>query len=448
MVAIISTYSEISEKIDQRSFLMAQIQTLTAELRKERSARIEFEERCQQLTGRAEALGRLSRTLNGQIETQAVLATLSKVSVETFKVPAAFITRYQPQNHLLHPAYSFGIDAQEISQLPATPISRFGGFPGFSEPLVFSRSDSEAEFLPYPEFLPSKRTVTLVCAPMIQDGSLFGILHLVAFNPSRQFSPGELDLFQAYANYGTAFVSKAHLFEQVRTGRNRLQRLSHQLLEIQETERRQLARELHDEIGQTLTSLKTLLELMPKDGLHQKHNQQFNQASSLVQQLLDQVREMALDLRPGLLDDLGLLPALHWQIERYTSQTGIEVDFTHSGIDRRFSSEIETAAYRIVQEGLTNAARYAGVDNLAVRLWSDGETILVQVVDMGVGFDPQLVLSSCATNGLPGMQERALLLGGNLVIESQLGKGTRLTAELPLAGWVERRLNDRIDPTV
>jgi len=448
LVTLVNAYREISGKIDQRSYWLAQIQTLTTALQKERSARIEVEEQFHQLTGRAEALGRLSKRLNGQLEVQTVLATLCQISVETFHVPTAFVTRFDEQCHLLHPAYSFGLGAQELSNLTPTPISRFVDYPDLSEPIIFSRPEQDGRPFPYPEFLPGRRTLTLVCAAMVQEGSLFGIFHLVAFNPSRQFKAGELDLLQAFASYGTAFLSKARLFEQVRTGRNRLQHLSQQLLEVQEMERRHLARELHDEIGQTLTSLKTILELIPKEGGPQEHNDQLTQAGSLVQQLLCQVRELALDLRPALLDDLGLLPALHVQFERYTSQTNIEVNFAESGIDRRFSPEIETAAYRIVQEGLTNAARYAEVDRLTVRLRADGETFLVQIEDAGIGFDPQLALSSSATNGLSGMQERALLLGGYLVIESQLGKGTRLTAELPLTAPIERRLNDRIDPAV
>jgi signal transduction histidine kinase len=141
-------------------------------------------------------------------------------------------------------------------------------------------------------------------------------------------------------------------------------------------------------------------------------------------------RKLSLDLRPGMLDDLGLLPALLWHIEHYTAQTHVRVIFKHSGLEgMRFAPEVETAAYRVVQEALTNAARHARVSEAAVRVWADGHTLAIQVEDRGAGFDPETVLAASGTSGLAGMRERAMLLGGQLTVESRPGAGTRLTAE-------------------
>jgi signal transduction histidine kinase/DNA-binding response OmpR family regulator len=207
--------------------------------------------------------------------------------------------------------------------------------------------------------------------------------------------------------------------------------LSRRLLEVQEEERRHLARELHDEIGQLLTGLKLSLEAclrLPVEtmGAH------LGQAQDLVSELISQVREMSLDLRPAILDDFGLLPALLWQLERYMSQTGVRVTLEHAGLDRRFVPELETAAYRIVQEALTNVARHARVDEAVVRLDIQGKRLIVQVADQGMSFDPQLALTAGRTGGLAGMQERAHLLGGCLVVQSSPGVGTLVRAELPL----------------
>ena len=133
-----------------------------------------------------------------------------------------------------------------------------------------------------------------------------------------------------------------------------------------------------------------------------------------------------------MLDDLGLLPALLWLFERYMTQTAIRVTCKHAGVDRRFAPEVETAAYRIVQEALTNVARYAGVREVTVRLWLDGNRLHVQVEDEGGGFDADAALTTNASSGLAGMRERAMLLGGDLTMESTIGVGTRLTAALPL----------------
>lgn len=427
---------------------MAQIKTLKASLQKERCTRIKVENQCQHLSSRAQALNKLSKHLNSQIEVQAVLSELCQIAMETFQVPTAFITRYDQRNQLLFPACGTGLGAQAIANLNPIPLTSFDeqlDQPGFK---IYSRPHLGENTFPYPDFLPGRREVILATVPMIEQGSLFGILHLAVYNSDRHFSAGELDLLQAFASYGTAFLSKARLFEQVRAGRNRLQKLSQKLLDVQETERHRLACELHDEIGQSLTSIKTILDLIVNEEDLQKVHEHLFQAKCLTQQLLDQVREIALDLRPALLDDLGLLPALHLQFERFTNQTSIQVSFFQQRLERRFPSQIETAAYRIVQEALTNAARYAGVEDLVVRLRSDGKTLLVQIEDKGAGFDPQMALSSGTTIGLSGMQERALLLGGYLEIESQVGKGTRLTAEFPLTEPIERRLNDRKDFTV
>lgn len=223
------------------------------------------------------------------------------------------------------------------------------------------------------------------------------------------------------------------LMEQIAVRRRteaELQRLSHRLVEVQEQERRAIARELHDEIGQILTGLKMSLELtrrLPAAAA----NDGFDRISQQVNDLLAHVRNLSLALRPAMLDDLGLLPAIFWHIDRYSKQTAVKVNFIHSGIDGRYSPEIETAVYRIIQEALTNVARHSQVDRVTVLLWTDSQSINIQIEDQGVGFDAESVLASGFANGLTGMRERAALLGGKLTIESSPGAGMCLTAELP-----------------
>jgi PAS domain S-box-containing protein len=213
----------------------------------------------------------------------------------------------------------------------------------------------------------------------------------------------------------------------------RLQSLSRRLMEVQETERRNIALELHDEIGQVLTGLKLTLEMgarLPADEV----GNGLAEARLLVNELMARVRKLSLDLRPAMLDDLGLLPALLWHFEHYTAQTQVRVNFKHSGLEkRRFGSEVETAAYRMVQEALTNVARHAQVQEVTVRLSTHRRTLIIEIEDRGKGFDLESVLSASETSGLAGMRERAFLLGGNLIIESHAEAGTRLTAELSIA---------------
>lgn len=230
-------------------------------------------------------------------------------------------------------------------------------------------------------------------------------------------------------------ATNAKLTEQVavrRRAEDELRRLSHRLVEVQESERRNIARELHDEIGQLLTGLKLVIEMASRVPV-EKLGEHCHKAQALVNELMGHVRDLSLDLRPAMLDDLGLLHALLWHFERYTSQTGVSVKLAHTGIEhQRLKPEIETAAYRIVQEALTNVARHAGINQVKVSASADAESLHLQIADEGNGFDVQSSLIAGKSSGLAGMRERAQLLGGSLVIESAIGQGTVIRALLPL----------------
>jgi signal transduction histidine kinase len=158
------------------------------------------------------------------------------------------------------------------------------------------------------------------------------------------------------------------------------------------------------------------------------------ETQALVNELMARTRKLSLDLRPATLDHLGLLPALLMHLRQYSSQTRVRVDFGHSGVEgHRFLPELETAAFRIVQESLTNVARHSGAGEAVVRVWAGGPTLGVQVEDRGVGFDSDAIFAAGSSSGLPGMRDRALLLGGQFSVESRPGGGTRVTAEWALS---------------
>jgi signal transduction histidine kinase len=193
-------------------------------------------------------------------------------------------------------------------------------------------------------------------------------------------------------------------------------------LDAEEAERRRFARDLHDEMGGTLTALGMMLE---------RTDRPLQTARAAITDLMRRVHSLLFDLRPLALDELGLLATLLMHFDRYTASTGIRIYFAHAGIDRRFRSELETAAYRIVQEALTNVARHAWVTEVAVRAHVDGGLLRLEIDDQGRGFDPERVVPG---GGLPGMRERARLLGGQLRVESRADvQGTRVIAELPVA---------------
>lgn len=202
--------------------------------------------------------------------------------------------------------------------------------------------------------------------------------------------------------------------------------ISRRLLEVQEAERRHLALELHDEIGQKLTGLKLTLEMVARQNAE---SDSIKLAQNLVNEVMAKVRKLSLDLRPATLDHLGLLPAFLWLIRNYTVQTNIEIDFNHTAIEgRRFSTEIETSVYRIAQEALTNIARHAGVETAKVRIWCDESSVNLTIEDDGTGFDVKQVLAAGNSTGVAGMRERVLFLDGDFQIETAKNKGTKISA--------------------
>jgi signal transduction histidine kinase len=144
-----------------------------------------------------------------------------------------------------------------------------------------------------------------------------------------------------------------------------------------------------------------------------------------------------------MLDDMGLLPTLLWHVERFTAQTGVHVNFKSYEFEGRFHSEVETAAYRIIQEALTNVARHSKVKEVFVGLVVQDETLWIEILDQGAGFDTSMYMNK-PTSGLSGMRERASLVGGYIVIESFVNQGTQIVAALPLTDKpLERRKIDR-----
>jgi signal transduction histidine kinase len=213
---------------------------------------------------------------------------------------------------------------------------------------------------------------------------------------------------------------------------SKLQINQRRLVEIQEEERRHVALELHDEIGQMLTGLKILLETLPnldKEKALDRHKQALEHSNELIQR----VRSLSLDLRPALLDDLGLIPALEWLFTRLSQQANLKIEFRHDHLAGvRFAPSLEITGYRLVQEALTNIVRHSGVSQASVQLWQTRDLLVIQVEDQGKGFIPAEEINGGKSSGLQGMRERVALLGGRLTIDSSPNQGVLLLAELPL----------------
>ena len=214
-----------------------------------------------------------------------------------------------------------------------------------------------------------------------------------------------------------------------------LQIYSHRLMEVQEAERESIARELHDEIGQDLTAVRVNLETLLRSHRDASWLGPVDESLVMVNEALRRIRELSLELRPALLDDLGLASALRWYVDRYTQRTGIAAELLNGFEDNgRLSRELETACFRIAQEALTNIARHAQANSVSVQLECGLEKLFLTITDNGVGFDSGVLtgVSSASSMGLRGMKERALAVNGNIEIESTPDLGTRVRAIFPI----------------
>jgi signal transduction histidine kinase len=246
---------------------------------------------------------------------------------------------------------------------------------------------------------------------------VIGVYDKLGLDP--RFSDGDLRLAETFASRAAVAVDMSE-----RVARDALRRV----VAAQELERRRLARELHDETGQALTSI--LLGLKPlEEALEKKENRAaIAELRGLVVATLQDVRRLAVELRPKVLDDFGLVPALERLTESFSEQTGIEVDLeSHAGAER-LPAEVETAIYRIVQESLTNVVKHAHAKKVSVLVTRKDGALIAVVEDDGHGFD---ATGSADGFGLDGMRERVALLDGRLVVESGEA-GTTLVAEVPL----------------
>jgi len=217
-----------------------------------------------------------------------------------------------------------------------------------------------------------------------------------------------------------------------------LQMFSRQLIEAQEDERRRISRELHDQIGQILTAVKMNLYSVQQICESSEAGSYVRDNLEAVDEALRLVRDLSVDLRPPMLDDLGLVTALRWYVSRYSKRTGLSVEVAVDLPDpnERFSRELETACFRIAQEALTNIARHAQANQILVQLAREENSLLLTVKDDGVGFDLRRLRKHApgvATLGLVSMQERAHAAGGTIRIDSAISKGTEIRFSVPLA---------------
>ena len=242
-------------------------------------------------------------------------------------------------------------------------------------------------------------------------------------------------LIDSLADSVSSFLTRREAEESLRSAHAQLQTLSRQLMQVQERERKQLAHDLHDEIGQAVTAIKMNLQTMQRVADTSAVQETLNDSLMILDKILQRVRDLSLDLRPSLLDDLGLVPAVRWYVERQAQRAGLVAEVEFGNVPQDLESDMAVACFRIVQESITNVLRHAKATTIHVDLRQTDQWLDLCIKDDGIGFSGRERLAQAANRpslGLLGMQERTQALGGTITIESLPGRGTEVRVRIPL----------------
>ncbi len=373
------------------------------------------------LQNRIEDLAKLndsSQTFLGIFDTEKMYAAVCRIVVEKFGVNAAWIELEKQKENEVDFITPFGIDRNQINQLK-------GQLDHSGKVSLSNQNISETD--PAISNLSNK----ILYLPLHFGGKTLGQLVLQS-GENECFDHDKKILLASYANLAAVAIQNTWLLDQVKGGNERLHALSHRLMEVQESERLHLSRELHDESGQIISAIMVQLGLLERDAnnstLVQKYVQELKQIAS---DLLNNLHDMAVRLRPASLDHLGLVMAIDQYISDFGRQHNIDIQFETVGLTgKRYPLATETAIFRIIQESLTNVILHANATRVDVLLSQRKSLLNLIIEDNGIGFIPESVAEQTRL-GLFGMRERVEMLEGKFTIESSLGKGTTIQVEVP-----------------
>ncbi|MBE0480010.1 MAG: GAF domain-containing protein [Dehalococcoidia bacterium] len=276
--------------------------------------------------------------------------------------------------------------------------------------------------------------------PLISKGKVLGVMNIAGHNV-RHFSSADVQLLNSISNQIAVAIENARLYQELQRKEEMRRELLHLVISAQEEERRRIARGLHDEISQALTSfavnLETIAASLPADTGTFKEKLKTQQR--LVLKTLDEIHKVIWELRPTLLDDLGLVAAVEWLGETHLEPAGVKSHLETAGLERRLPTRVETELFRIIQEAMTNIVRHASAESANISLEYEEEAVTAHIEDDGIGFNVEENTRATRNGhglGLLSMKERAELLGGALSIQSQAGQGTQIKIRIP-TDWKE-----------
>jgi PAS domain S-box-containing protein len=423
VIGIINLFSELPDAFRQDAVEQLLAFAAPAALALHNANRFQAESTARQV---AETLSAAAQALGQTLDLEQVVDTLLHHIQMIVNFDTAGITLLDDETHLaIRTLRGFG-EWENVEDIPSFPIN------GITDSVIH-RMISARKSIAVPNISTDSSQIEIanwLLVPIIATDKVIGLLEL-GRTQTAKFDAEQIRWAEALVGQAAVSIQNAWLFQQVQSSSDRLQFLARKLVEIQENERAHIARELHDEAGQVLSSLKLSLGRLEQDpDCPPQFHQQLQDLKSTTDGVLEELHRLAMDLRPAALDHLGLIPALEQYVKKLpTNQLSIQIKSLGFGTDT-LSQDVKTSIYRIVQEALTNIVRHSQASSVGILLERIDNRIKVFVEDDGIGFDPEL-LETPDHLGLVGIRERAEMLGGSLTVESLPGFGTSIIVEVP-----------------
>lgn len=424
-------------EISARQLPDGRLQAFVRDISERRQAAERLRQQFEMLT----ALYAVARRLSLSLELDEVAVAVARECVEAFGARLAWLGEARPDGEVAplahwppeHP-YPRQIhvrwDAGPESAGPTGRAIREG------RPVVAADVAADGDLAPWQAPLAAAGLCASAAFPLISRDQALGAFNVYSDQPGF-FTPERIELFQAFAHQAGAALANARLFRSVTEQREQLHGLAARLAEVDEAERRRVARELHDSVGANLTALNLNLTLIRSQLTPQAEaavGARLADTAALLQETMAQVRDVMMNLRPSVLDDYGLLAALRWHTEQMARRSGLRLAVTGDEPDPRLPPAAETALFRIAQEALTNVVKHAQAACVRLQVETDGAAVRLTIADDGRGFEPPPAAPDSRGAhgwGLSLMRERALAVGAELRVDSAPGRGTRVIVEAP-----------------
>lgn len=384
------------------------------------------------------ALSRVSAAISGLQDLDAVLKVALDNVLKIMKGTIGGIMLVDERTQTLSYRIHQGLSAKYIEEIHLRLGEGIAGRVAQSGKAILLEDISTDSRVAHPDLVSTEGLKAFICVPIRAKDNILGVIN-VASHRARRFTSTDLHLLHSIGDQLGVAIQQAILYERLRKARERYRKLTRQILVAQEDERKRLARELHDETSQTLSGLtlqlQALVDMAEKSSGDTELITGLKKVQSLAVQVHTEVRRLMADLRPSLLDTLGLIPAIRQLADTRLRPLNINVSVEAIGTERRLDPEVETGLFRVAQGSIGNIIEHSKAKNAIIAVEYRDNELVLRITDDGQGFDVSDITDveeSGRGRGLFSMRERIMLLGGSASVESKIGQGTTVWASVPI----------------